>query len=252
MIEVLIVDDQKTVRNYLNMYLSEIPTMSIVGTANNGIEAIAMVEKHLPNIVLMDIEMPLMNGIQAAQIIAQRFDHIKVLLLTSKQEEQLLYQALKAGARGYILKSAKTEDLDKIIDLTTRGYLQFGPIIDKQNYSETAIVKTFPNDDAFSTLRESNMHETLLNLASNIIEIKKTVEFQQDKINRLSDIQSYEQRKDKKHFMTKSSSNRSFDINYKLKKISQSSKRQKFLFCFGFISGVITFAILLIILKIVS
>ena len=250
MIEVLIVDDQKTVRSYLNMYLSEIPTISVVGTANNGIEAIAMVKKHTPDVVLMDIEMPFLNGIEATRVIAECFNYTKVLLLTSKEEKQLLNQALKAGARGYILKTAKTKDLDKIIDLTTRGYLQFGPILNKQNYSKTAIVKTSVDDGDRSALKESNMHETLLNIASNITEIKKTVQFQQNKINLLSDVYSYRQRKRPKYFIPKSLPNLFFNVNYKSHKVFRSSQRENFLFFLGFISGIITFAILVVLLEI--
>lgn len=197
-IKVAIVEDQNSTREYLNLFLSEIPGLSVVGLATNGKEAVAVVEKCLPDVVLMDIDMPLMNGIEATKVISKRFNHIKVLLLTASQDKQLLGLALAAGAKGYVLKTANSDDLGKIIYLLARGYLQFGPTAIGENYSESGLTVT----EATYKIKNSNLllstdvhfHKAVLDISQHISEIEKSVEFQQDKIRMLIDENNHRQR----------------------------------------------------------
>jgi HlyD family secretion protein len=124
MISILIVDDQKLVRQGIQMILELKPELLIVGTAQDGFDAIAQVETIQPDVVLMDIEMPGMNGITATREISQQFPDVKVLILSSHDNEYYAAHAIQAGASGYLLKHINAEDLAKAICLVHQGYSQ--------------------------------------------------------------------------------------------------------------------------------
>ncbi len=110
-IRVLIVDDHPMVRDGLRLFISLTGDMECVGQAQSGEEAIAMAAALKPNVVLMDLVMPGMGGIQAIKAIHQRHDDIEVVALTSFAEPDLVKQALKAGAIGYVLKNVQSAGL---------------------------------------------------------------------------------------------------------------------------------------------
>jgi HlyD family secretion protein len=111
LIRVLIVDDQKAVRCKLEETLSTEDDLEIVGSARDGKKAIALVETLKPDVILMDIEMPTMDGIQATQIIAQKFSQARTLILTTHEEDEYVQKIFSAGANGYIPKYASSPDL---------------------------------------------------------------------------------------------------------------------------------------------
>lgn len=127
MIRVLLVDDQSLVRNGIKALLSDEPDLQIVGTADNGRDAIEQVEQLEPDVVLMDIHMPIMNGQDTTRIMAQRFPTVKALILSTTNEAQAVMEALCAGAKGYLLKDMLSEDLAESIRLIHRGYTQLAP-----------------------------------------------------------------------------------------------------------------------------
>ena len=137
MIRVLIVDDQEIVRRGLKTLLETKVDVQIVGEAGNGrhaIEQLVALDKidQLPTVVLMDIRMPVMNGVEATQLICQQFPDIKVLVLTTFNDTAYVAEALRFGAKGYLLKDTSTDELAKAIRSIHQGYTQFGPgIVEK-------------------------------------------------------------------------------------------------------------------------
>ncbi len=127
MIKVLIVDDQKTVQEILKSYIEADPGMEFVGCANNGQEAIDLIQVHQPNVVLMDIEMPIMDGLTATQIISEQFVNTSVLIISVHNEETYLNSALQVGAKGYLKKNTPEKELINAIYSAYKGYFQLGP-----------------------------------------------------------------------------------------------------------------------------
>lgn len=132
MIHILIVDDQRLIREGLKLLLSDIPDIQVIGFAENGRLGVELVEALSPDIVLMDLDMPVLNGLAATQMIRQRFPRIKVLMLTANQEDTSLEKAIQAGVQGFLPKDISAEELVSAIRSTYQGHTQFGPgLIDK-------------------------------------------------------------------------------------------------------------------------
>jgi DNA-binding NarL/FixJ family response regulator len=121
MTTIIIADDQALFREGLRTLLSTRPDMEVVGEAANGEEAVALVEKLRPNVVLMDLRMPTVDGIQATARLRDRCPEIPVLVLTTFDDDANLFGALKAGAAGYLLKDVSSETLVSAIHAATRG-----------------------------------------------------------------------------------------------------------------------------------
>lgn len=121
MIKAAIVEDQEILRKSLKIVIESISDIQIVGTAGNGEEAIALCEKENPDILLMDIQMPIMNGVIATEEIKKRWPHIKVLILTTFQDVEHVLNALNAGAEGYMLKAVDPEYLVQGIKMVYHG-----------------------------------------------------------------------------------------------------------------------------------
>ncbi|BAZ44182.1 LuxR family two component transcriptional regulator [Chondrocystis sp. NIES-4102] len=111
MINILLVDDQALLCEVLKTWLDVEQGLQVVGVAHNGQEAIEKVEKLQPDIVLMDIDMPQMDGLNATKIISQRFPHVKVIFLSGYDDDTYLGKSLRAGAKGYLLKNTTAEEL---------------------------------------------------------------------------------------------------------------------------------------------
>jgi HlyD family secretion protein len=126
-LKIMLVDDQKSIQMKLQEMLSSEAEFQIVGTADNGETAIAQIESLQPDVLLLDIEMPIMNGIQTAEIVSQRFPDCRILVLSSHQDQEYVQQAIAAGADGYILKDADPSDLVMAIHSVSKGYSHFAP-----------------------------------------------------------------------------------------------------------------------------
>jgi DNA-binding NarL/FixJ family response regulator/biotin carboxyl carrier protein len=124
MIRILLVDDQNIVRQGIQALLEPRPKLKVVGTAQDGNSAIEQVGTLMPDIVLMDLEMPGISGITAIQKICQQFPKTKVLVLSSHESQEYVTQALQAGAEGYLLKNTLAEELEQAIWSLYRGHLQ--------------------------------------------------------------------------------------------------------------------------------
>lgn len=127
MIYVLVVDDQNLVRQALQMNLEAESDLEVVGSADNGVQALEQIELLNPDVVLLDIEMPGMDGFSTLQVIKQRFPKTKVLVLSSHEEQEYFNKAIKAGARGYLQKNTPVAELTTAIRYVYKGYSQFGP-----------------------------------------------------------------------------------------------------------------------------
>ena len=124
MIRILIVDDQHLVRQGLQALLESRSQLKVVGTAEDGESAIEQIKVFQPDVVLIDIEMPGIDGITSTQKICQRFPETKVIVISSHENKEYVRQALQAGAEGYLLKSTLAENLEKAIWSVYQGNLQ--------------------------------------------------------------------------------------------------------------------------------
>jgi DNA-binding NarL/FixJ family response regulator len=124
MINVLIVDDQNLTHRLIETYLEPDSEIKIVGFAHDGQEAIEQIPRLQPDIILMDVEMPKMDGLTATKIITQQFPQSKVLILTVHDNEQHLSTALTNGAKGYLLKNTTAQELRNAIYYVNQGYFQ--------------------------------------------------------------------------------------------------------------------------------
>jgi two-component system response regulator NreC len=120
-ISVLIADDHTIVRSGVRLLLEAETDISVVGEALNGREALDLAESLQPDIVLMDITMPEMDGLEATRQLKTRFPHINVLVLTMHRSDEYFFEMLKAGASGYILKGAKTSELINAVRIVHQG-----------------------------------------------------------------------------------------------------------------------------------
>ena len=111
MINILLVDDQELLCEVLTTWLQEESDFKVVGIAKNGKEGLSKIEMLKPDIVLMDIEMPEMDGLNAAQIISDRFPEVKVIFLSAHEEDEYLGKSLRTGAKGYLLKNTTAQEL---------------------------------------------------------------------------------------------------------------------------------------------
>lgn len=127
--KVLICDDQAIIREGIELLLRLEQDIEVVGTAANGYEGIRLAAEHQPDLVLMDLKMPEMNGIEATHRICQQFPQMKVLVLTTFDEDEWLFDALRAGAAGYLLKDTPRADLVKAIRGTVEGKTYMDPTV---------------------------------------------------------------------------------------------------------------------------
>ncbi|MEZ0396296.1 MAG: response regulator transcription factor [Anaerolineales bacterium] len=125
--KILICDDQAVVRDGLELLLKLERDFEVVGAASDGAEALEMVASRQPDLVLMDLKMPGMNGIEATRQIRARHPQVKVLVLTTYDDDEWLFDALRAGAHGYLLKDTRREDIVRAIRGTITGQTFLDP-----------------------------------------------------------------------------------------------------------------------------
>ena len=132
MIRILLVDDQKMIREALRSWLEPELDLQVIGMADNGLSAVEQVEKLLPDVVLMNMEMPGLDGVSATQFIKSKFDETKVIILSSFDTDDYIAKSLSVGAKGYLLKSTESQDIIATIRSVHKGYTQLGPgLLDK-------------------------------------------------------------------------------------------------------------------------
>jgi DNA-binding NarL/FixJ family response regulator len=127
--KVIICDDQAIVRDGLEMLLKLDPDIQVVGSAEDGAAAVEMVEKKRPDIVLMDLKMPIMNGVEATRRIRANYPAVKVLVLTTYDDDEWVFDAIKAGASGYLLKDTPRDEVVRAIKGTVAGKTYVDPVV---------------------------------------------------------------------------------------------------------------------------
>ena len=149
MIRVLIADDHAIVRTGLRALIHSEPTMELVGEASGGYEAIDLIEKTMPEILVLDLSMPDIDGIAVTRKIKPQFPSVRILVLTIHEDEALLRAVLKAGAAGYILKGAAEAELISAIHTIMRGELYVDPSMVRKLLSDEvppAIAQSRPTE----------------------------------------------------------------------------------------------------------
>lgn len=141
MIKVLVVDDQNLSRKLIETYLKTENNIKVVGFAKNGAEAIERAKDLQPDVVLMDLEMPDIDGLAATKAIIKEFRAIKILILTAHDNEQHLSKALENGAKGYLLKTNNPQELKNAIYNAERGYFQLSAELTEKYLQRIVTVK---------------------------------------------------------------------------------------------------------------
>ena len=167
MIKILICDDQDLVCEGLKGILSTDPELKIVGIANDGAEALEMIPACQPDLVLMDLKMPIMNGVQATRHIRQQYPMIEVLVLTTYDADEWVFDAIRAGARGYLLKDTPRERLITAIKEAAAGQTPVDPAVAGKLFAHVTQQVTAP-DTAIASLLSEREKEVLGLLAKGL------------------------------------------------------------------------------------
>jgi DNA-binding NarL/FixJ family response regulator len=153
-LRVMVVDDHDNFRKGLEAMLAAADSLEVVGTAADGRTAVEFALELQPDVILMDLHMPRLNGVEATARIVQSSPHIGVLVLTMMEEEDSVFAAVRAGARGYLLKGARRSEIVRSIEAVGAGDVIFGPGIADRMMTYFRGVRTKPTADAFPQLTE--------------------------------------------------------------------------------------------------
>lgn len=147
MIRLVLCDDQMLVTEGMEMILSTVPDFEVVGIGHDGAEAVDLVAQHKPDLVLMDLNMPIMNGIHATRQICDRHPETSVLVLTTYDDDRWVFDAIRAGAAGYLLKDTPREQLIAAIRGTVEGATHVDPNVAGKLFKQMARPGTSPSTD---------------------------------------------------------------------------------------------------------
>jgi DNA-binding NarL/FixJ family response regulator len=131
-IRVVLADDHVLIRAGLRVLLHSLPNIEVIGEASDGHEAIDVITRHQPDVVMMDIGMPGLNGVDSTRRIIKQFPRTRVIMLSMHANEEYVGQALEAGAMGYLLKGAEPAELELVFKAVMRGETYLSPTIAKQ------------------------------------------------------------------------------------------------------------------------
>ena len=129
MIKVLIADDQELIRESLRIVLSSTENIKVIDTVGNGLDVLSSVQRNNPDVILMDIRMPEMDGVQCTKFIKELYPNIKIIVLTTFDDDEYIYDALKYGASGYLLKGVSMKELIEGINTVSNGRAMINPDI---------------------------------------------------------------------------------------------------------------------------
>jgi DNA-binding NarL/FixJ family response regulator len=129
---VVVADDQAVVREGLVLLLGLLPDIVVVGAAAHGAEALALVAEHEPDVVLMDLRMPTMDGVEATRRIRADHPGTQVIVLTTYSDDESVFAALRAGARGYLTKDARPEEIARAVAMVRKGDAQLDPGVQRR------------------------------------------------------------------------------------------------------------------------
>jgi DNA-binding NarL/FixJ family response regulator len=170
-IRVLLVDEQQIVRQGLTTILKYAPGIDVVGQAKDGLEAIALARELQPDVVLMDLKMPRMGGIPATRQICAELPDTQVIILTTYDTDDLVFEGIKAGARGYLLKDASSESLVEAIRGVVRGESQIAPGVARKVLGEFQRLAVEPSAPAAKAPPEDLLIEPLTPREEEVLEL---------------------------------------------------------------------------------
>jgi len=154
----VIVDDHEVVRLGLKALLEHHPHFEVVGEAGTAREALELVARIRPDIVLMDIRLPGASGIEACQEITKNFSETRVVMLTSYAEDEMLFSAIRAGASGYVLKQIGGDDLIRALEAVSRGEALLDPAVTQRVFQEVRRAVKDEEASAFVNLSQQEKH----------------------------------------------------------------------------------------------
>ncbi len=175
MIQILIVDDQHIIRQGVKSMLECYTDLQVIGEAENGQQAISMLEGYAndriatihPDIVLLDIRMPVMDGVAATKIICQSYPQTKVIVLTTFDDDEYVSQAVRLGAKGYLLKDTEPAEIAAAIRAVYKGHTQLGPGLLEKVLLPEHIFPSLPPELARLTPRELEVLKLIASGANN-------------------------------------------------------------------------------------
>jgi len=165
-ITVLLAEDHTLFRQGMKKIISSVQGMEVVGEASNGVEAIELAEKLKPDVILMDINMPKLDGVRATQRITESEDHPAIIVLSMHREDEYIFDALKAGAKGYFLKTSDSRDLVEAIRSVVRGEAALEPDLAQKVLDEFRRMSTMPRSKATGLASLSNRETEILRLVA--------------------------------------------------------------------------------------
>jgi len=154
---VLVADDQTVVREGLVLLLGLIPGVEVVGTAADGEEAVHLAGERRPDVVLMDLRMPRMDGVEATRRIREGYPDVQVVVLTTYADDQSVFSALRAGARGFLTKSASAEEIAQAVTVVHEGDAQLDPSVQRRLLESMTAKEPQRNRTAGLTSREEDV-----------------------------------------------------------------------------------------------
>jgi len=207
---VLIADDHGIVRRGLRLQLEQNSDFEVVGEATDGREAVRLAEELAPNVVIMDIAMPHLNGIQATSQIIKKHPEIGVIVLSMYSDETYLMRTLAAGAKGYLLKESADADIDRAVSSVAEGKLFFSPSIantlledymrqlQQRGLQDSYDLLTDREKEVLQLLAEGKSNKEIagmLNLSTNTVETHRTRLMQKLNLHSSAEIVLYAVRK---------------------------------------------------------
>ena len=183
MLKIMLVDDHEVVRLGIKALLSNYPTYEVVAEAANADEAVSTAEEYQPDVIIMDIRLPGKSGIEATKEIMEIMPDTKIIMLTSFAEDDLLFDAINAGAYGYILKQIGSDDLINALDAIGRGEALLDPALTQKVFRRVREASRKATDEAFATLSDQEIRilalisegKTNKQIAADIFLSEKTV-----------------------------------------------------------------------------
>lgn len=154
---IMIVDDHEVVRLGLRSLLDRHPDFEVVAEAGSGREALEKAEAYQPDVVVLDIRLPGMSGVEVCQQITAQHSNIKVIMLTSYAEDEMLFAAIRAGAAGYVLKQIGGDDLVRAIEAVGRGEALLDPSLTQRVFEEVRKAQREEEASAFAELTSQEM-----------------------------------------------------------------------------------------------